>query len=248
MTYESPSYAGTGLMADRPQLPYLLPFVAYVAFFLPGQLGHAFGIDWQALWWHWFGVVYFAKTVVAGALLWAFWKYYTPIRWTHLGLGAVVGLIGVPLWVGTEYLAQHLGLHAAPDPAQKYALYDAVKEIPDTAWRWAYYIVRVSGPTLVVPVMEELFFRDFVQRALIRGARFQEVPVGTFTWASLLGMAALFGVNHGTMWPSGILYGLMMGILLVRTRSLGACIVAHAVTNFVLYAGYCIPFHDWQFM
>jgi len=247
--YESPTYQRGGFMAERPQLPYLLPFLAYLAFFITGEyFGHAFGLDWQAIWWRYFPIIYLAKTVAAALMLWVCWKYYTPIRWTHLKLGALVGLIGVPLWVGVEYLAQYAGLHAAPDPSRPYTIYNAVKEIPDPAWRWMFYIIRVGGPTLVVPIMEELFFRDFIQRALIRGARFQEVPVGTFTWLSLLGMAALFGINHGVMWPSGVLYGLLMGILLIRTKSLGACIVAHGVTNLVLYAGYCIPFGVWQFM
>jgi CAAX prenyl protease-like protein len=116
-----------------------------------------------------------------------------------------------------------------------------------TAARWGYLCVRVVGPTLVVPVMEELFFRDFLQRALVRGARFEDVPIGTFTWFSLIGMSLLFGVNHGAEWPEGIVYGLMMGVLLVRTKSLGSCIVAHAMTNWTLYL-YVIYHGDWQFM
>jgi hypothetical protein len=126
-------------------------------------------------------------------------------------------------------------------------IYDPVKMIPVDHWRYLFYVVRVGGPTLVVPVMEELFFRDFLMRALIRGARFEEVEVGTFTWISLLGMSLLFAINH-YQWPSGFGYGLMMGLLLIRTRSLGACMVAHGTTNLVLYAAYCIPRGDWQFM
>jgi membrane protease YdiL (CAAX protease family) len=60
-------------------------------------------------------------------------------------------------------------------------------------------------------------------------------------------MALLFGLNHGSMWPAGILYGLLMGLLLIRTRSLGACILAHALTNLTLYL-YVIYTGDWQFM
>jgi CAAX prenyl protease-like protein len=73
------------------------------------------------------------------------------------------------------------------------------------------------------------------------------VAVGTFTWFSLIATSLLFGVNHGKMWPAGIAYGLLMGVLLIRTKSLGACIVAHGVTNFTLYL-YVIYTGDWQFM
>jgi membrane protease YdiL (CAAX protease family) len=60
-------------------------------------------------------------------------------------------------------------------------------------------------------------------------------------------MSVLFGINHGSQWPAGILYGLLMGVLLIRTKSLGACIVAHGVTNLSLYL-YVVYTGDWQFM
>ncbi len=235
------------LFADRPQLPYLLPLLVFVAFFLPASLGNTGGIDWQKLWFGWHPFVYGAKTITAAILLRYFWKYYTKIRWSHLWLGALVGLAGVPIWVLIEYASQHMGLTKIPNPADPYAFYNPVTQIPDTGWRYSFYILRVLGPTLVVPVMEELFFRDFLMRALVRGGRFQEVAVGELSWLAILGSSTLFALNH-IQWPSGFVYGMMMALLVTRTKSLGACIVAHGVTNFVLYAGYCIPFGDWQFM
>jgi CAAX prenyl protease-like protein len=74
------------------------------------------------------------------------------------------------------------------------------------------------------------------------------VPVGTFTWGSLLGMSVFFGINHGpAFFFAGLVYGLLMGVLLIRTKSLGACIVAHGVTNFTLYL-WVIYYGAWQFM
>jgi len=93
--------------------------------------------------------------------------------------------------------------------------------------------------------MEELFWRDFLWRALIRGSRFQEVAVGTFSWVSLLVVSAIFGAEHH-QWVAGVGYGLLMGGLLLRTKSLGACIVAHGVTNLTLGL-YVICTADWQF-
>ena len=43
-----------------------------------------------------------------------------------------------------------------------------------------------------------------------------------------------------------IVWGLLIAVLLVRTRSLGACIVAHAVTNFLLGA-YVLYTREWFF-
>lgn len=255
-----------GLLHDRPQLPYLIPFVVFVGVTIPASFGEAFGVDWSALWMRYHPLVYTVKTVLAAALLWALWRYYTPIRWSHLGLGVVVGLFGVVLWVGVEWLSQQAGLTrnlmAGFDPGNPQhpasaavvaKVYIPTLRLEDPTWRYLFYFIRIAGPTLVVPVMEELFFRDFIQRMLVRGVRFQDVAVGAFTWFSLIGMSVLFAINH-IQWPSGFFYGLMMGILVVRTRSLGCCIVAHGVTNLVLYL-FCVyqaeylnnPWY-WQFM
>ena len=120
--------------------------------------------------------------------------------------------------------------------------------LPTPFARWAFLSIRVAGPTLVVPVMEELVFRDFLMRFLIQGVRFDSIPVGTFSWTALLATSLLFGFNHGfNFFIPGFLYGLLMALLLFRTKSLGACITAHGVTNWSLYL-YCIYTADWQFM
>jgi CAAX prenyl protease-like protein len=225
---------------DRPQLPYLIPFMAFVGLMMPAT----FGESWKTLWWDYHPLVYLAKTLAAAILLIVFWHHYTPIRWSKLKLGFLVGLFGTVLWIGVEYATQWIGLHGPPDPAD---VFNPDIRLPDFWQRMGYLVIRVAGPTLVVPIMEELFFRDFLMRAMVRGARFQDVAVGTFTWFSLIGTSILFGINHGAMWPAGIAYGLLMGVLLIRTRSLGACIVAHGTTNFTLYL-YVIYTGDWQFM
>jgi membrane protease YdiL (CAAX protease family) len=47
-------------------------------------------------------------------------------------------------------------------------------------------------------------------------------------------------------WMTAIVWGSMIALLLVRTRSLGACIIAHAVTNLLLGV-YVLYTHDWAF-
>ncbi|HMO27170.1 MAG TPA: hypothetical protein PKB10_12975, partial [Tepidisphaeraceae bacterium] len=53
---------------------------------------------------HLFPPAYVAKTFIAAGLLIWLWKRYTRIRWTHLGMGVLVGVIGVVQWVGMEKL------------------------------------------------------------------------------------------------------------------------------------------------
>ena len=230
-------------LSDRPQMPYLIPFFAFVGVMLPSAFGTIGGINFTKLWLDYLPIVYTVKTLLAAGLLWVFWRYYTPVRWRHLALGAAVGLFGTILWIATEYASQRLGLTHQPLDS---TLYKPDIMLHEQWQRWLFLCIRVTGPILVVPVMEELFFRDFIMRLFVRGARFDDVPVGTFSWLSLLGMSALFAINH-VQWPAGFLYGLLMGILLIRTKSLGSCIVAHAVTNWTLYL-YVIYTGDWQFM
>jgi CAAX prenyl protease-like protein len=237
----SPARAGPQWLASRPEMPYIIPFFAYVVFFLPPAISPALDAFWKA----YHPLFYLAKTLTAAGLLWYFWPYYTRIRWTHLPLGAALGVIGTVVWITSTLLAQHIGIGAAPSPSD---LYNPDLQLAAHWQRLTFLCIRVAGPTLVVPVMEELFFRDFLMRALIRGAHFEDVPVGAFSWMSLLGMSVLFAVNHGAgMLLPGFLYGLMIGLLLVRTKSLGACITAHAVTNWTLYL-YVIYTGHWQFM
>jgi uncharacterized protein len=234
---------GDNWLQNRPELPYVAPLFAYLLVMLPGSVGGILGGRWQTLANDWLPVTYPVKSILAAALLWIFWPYYTRIRWTKLGIGALVGAIGTLLWIGTELLCRHIGLAAKPTDADIYN-----PDVLGGGWiELLFLCARVAGPTLVVPLMEELFFRDFVMRAFVRWDRFEDVPVGTFTWRSLIGMSALFGLNHGRMFMAGIVYGLLMGVLLIRTKSLGACIVAHGVTNFTLYL-YVIYSGDWQFM
>jgi hypothetical protein len=235
-----------GLLAERPELPYILPLFGFLLVMLPGGLGHAAGIDWEGIWKQYQPGLYAAKTLIAALLLWYFWPCYTRIRWNKLWLGALVGVLGTLAWIGTELLCQRIGISKPPDASEIYN--------PDAmiggGWRESVFLcVRIAGPSLVVPLMEELFFRDWLMRVIISPRNFLEVPVGAFTWPSLLIMSVIFGINHGIsrMFLAGVVYGLMMGVLLIRTKSLGACIVAHGVTNFTLYL-YVIYSGDWQWM
>jgi CAAX prenyl protease-like protein len=237
-----PQPAGLRGWLDDPQVAYLLPLMAFVLVMLPAGVG-----PFQGVWRQYHPLMYGAKTLIAALLLFLFWRHYTPIRWSKLHLGVLVGLVGTVLWIGIEYGFQWIFPGARPDPT---GFYNPDLLLSHPAQRIAYLIIRVAGPTLVVPVMEELFFRDFLMRTLVKGGRFQETPVGTFSWFSLIGSSVVFGANHGlfngAFW-GGIMYGLLMGILLIRTKSLGACIVAHGTTNFTLYL-YVIYTGDWQFM
>ena len=117
-------------------------------------------------------------------------------------------------------------------------------QLPDGAVRILMTCFRIVGAVLVVPLMEELFWRSFLLRYLIDN-NFEKVRIGTFTWASFLFTVVLFGLEHNYIY-AGIMAGVVYNLILYKTRSLAQCVLAHAVTNLAL-AIYVIFTGKWQF-
>ena len=91
--------------------------------------------------------------------------------------------------------------------------------------------------------MEELFWRGFLIRWLV-DANWKAVPVGTFTLRSFWVTTVLFGLEH-EQWLAGLFCGALLNALLYRTRSVFACVLAHAVAN-ALLAGWILSRGAWQ--
>ena len=220
------------LAPDQRDSAYLAPMLAFLAL-------TAIGTTWPAL----FAISYVAKTIITAALLIAMRKHYAKIRWNHWWLGAILGVIGVVQWVGMEKLL----LHAFPNfPEMGGKPYVPPDEIHSKLALWTFIAFRWTGPTLVVPFMEEFFWRDFLWRTIAAPADFRVAKIGEWDRGiPLLIVSIAFCIVH-PQWLTAVVWGLMIGGLLLYTRSLGACIIMHAVTNFLLGA-YVLYSHDWMF-
>jgi len=108
-----------------------------------------------------------------------------------------------------------------------------------------FIVVRVLESAILVPVLEELFWRGWLMRWMIR-PDFESVPMGQYTALSFWTAALLFAAEHGPYWEVGLIAGVAYNWWLVHTRNLADCILAHAVTN-ALLAGYVLVFHQWQY-
>jgi hypothetical protein len=104
---------------------------------------------------------------------------------------------------------------------------------------------RALGSTLLVPIVEELFWRGWLMRWLIM-PDFTKVALGTFTPLAFWGVALLFASEHGSYWEVGLAAGIVYNWWMLRTRSLADCILAHAVTNGALSA-YVVFTGAWQY-
>ncbi len=215
---------------------YVLPMAAFLLFTWAGAdavvnraVPHAYPLS------------YVLKTGVVAAVLWAFRRRYTRVVWSHLWLGALVGVVGVLQWVGMQLWLQRFEFFRPGDDP-----FDPTRAFDSPLVTYGFIAARLAGAVLLVPVMEELFWRDFLWRQILAPKDFKLAQVGEWAWTPFLGVSVAFALVHGNWWLTSIVWGLMIGALLVYTKSLGACIVAHAVTNLLLGV-YVLRTGDWAF-
>jgi CAAX prenyl protease-like protein len=216
----------------RDDLAYLLPMAAFMAFTWVGG-------QWRSL----YPLSYLVKVIVVALMLMAFRRLYTRIRWDYWWLGILVGIIGIFQWVPMQlWLQHHLAFFKPPGEKD---VFNPFRDLPEYAV-WTFIGIRVFGAVVVVPFMEELFWRDFLWRQVLAPNDFKLARVGEWAWAPFLIVSGAFSLVHGNWWLTAIVWAMMIGALLVYTKSLGACIIAHAVTNLLL-AVYVLRTHDWAF-
>lgn len=169
--------------------------------------------------------IYPLQTLLGAALLFYFRRAYNfrPLRQPAFTLG--IALLVFALWIAPQQFLDFpprlVGFNPEPLAAQP-ALY------------WVTIVLRFLRLVVVVPLVEEIFWRGFLLRYLI-GEDFERVPFGTFTWLSFAVVTLAFCFSH-TMsdWPAALITGALYNLVAYRTRSLTSCVLAHAVTNLAL--------------
>ena len=156
-----------------------------------------------------------------------------PPRFGDWILGAVVGTAVFLVWIRLDFGPWVLGTAEGFDPT------DASGEI-----QLALAGVRLVGAALVVPIMEELFWRSLIMRWLAEPG-FLTVDPRTVGAMPVLVSSALFATEHH-LWLAGLLAGLAYAWLYRRTGSLWIPVFAHAVTNAQLGAWVLVT-GSWTF-
>ncbi len=217
--------------------PYVVPMFAYVGLSsLEGYLPQVLGQPSPT----WYPLAYAAKLLIVTLLAWRYratWNdFRPPPTLGKIILGVLTGILVWGAWVGLDgrYPAlPFLGSRSAFDP----------KELAPFA-RWAFIGVRLMGLVVVVPVIEELFWRSFLMRWMIDN-EFLRVPIGKVTPMAAGVTSVLFALAHPE-WLPALLTGALWAWLLWCTRSLSACAISHATANLALGV-YVIATQDWKF-
>jgi CAAX prenyl protease-like protein len=165
-------------------------------------------------------------------------------RPTHPLTSVILGALVFALWIGPDVVF---------GPGYRHSVFfqnsltgSAVSSFPIVLRRSVWFLaLRTASCALLVPPVEELFWRGWAMRWLIAND-FQKVPLGTYQAAAFWLVALMFAAEHGPYWEVGLATGIIYNWWMVRTRSLWDCIIAHAVTNGLLSV-YILTTHQFQY-
>ena len=223
------------LQFNRAAQARIVPFAAFMI--LLGLRGAAppdgsWGIDPR-----W---IYGLTVLVVGALLvWYRREYGELVRQTwpdavELAQGVAAGGVVFLLWIRLDAPWMTLGA-----PAATFLPLDG-----DGHLIWPLVAVRWIGAALIVPLMEELFWRSFLMR-WIQSPQFESVPPRQVGLKAIVLSTFVFVLAH-TLWLGALIAGLVYAWLYVRTGKLWVPVVAHAVTNGALGI-WVVATGNWSF-
>ena len=211
------------LPLSRAALVRVVPFAAFMVLLaVRGAVPEdgSWGIDPRWL----YGVTVLA---VGGLLAW-FWREYGELvsqtlpSLAEAALAVAVGLVVFGLWINLDAPWMRLG-----EPSAGFVPKDANGQL-----LWPLIAVRWVGASLLVPVMEELFWRSFLMR-WVQNPQFESVVPQQVGLKAVVLSTFVFMLAH-TLWLAAIIAGLAYAWLYIRTGKLWVPIIAHAVTNGVL--------------
>lgn len=212
--------------ATTPQRAYFGPFLLFLGLIGLGEFVAKL-FEGRLVAWPLSSPTYWvmpAQTLICGGLVWH-WRRHYPLRPLAGPIFAtLVGILVLVLWVAPQEF-----LKAEP----RLEGFDPAFFGEGGAW-WINVIVRFVRLTIVVPLVEEIFWRGFLLRYLIN-EDFTKVPIGAFSWLSFAVVTVGFTFEHSRPdWPAAALAGMLYNVVAYRTRSLSACVLAHGITNFLL--------------
>ncbi len=198
----APAAAPLPLRQD-PVAAAILPFAVFM---LSALLAQAFSQSPS--------LIYPGRVLFMAGVLLLFWPVYARLPWradpVALGAGVIVGLAWVLIPV---------------EPGDGAAPYGALTGLALVGW----FIARGIGTVLLVPIIEELFFRSYLENRLRLGQG------ALWSVAAAVMTAALFAALHDR-WVEAFLAGLVFSWVMRRRGNVTDAILSHAAANLVVFA------------
>lgn len=183
------------------------------------------------------------RLVLPALAVWLFSRQLLSRRFARAGWSIAVGAGVFALWVAPDLLVPGWREHWLFQNSVFGKLEATLP--PEARADQLALALRILRAAIVVPIVEELFWRGWLMRWAIN-PDFEKVPLGTYTPASFWITATLFALVHGPYWEVGFLAGAVYNWWMVRTKNVNDLILAHAVTNACL-AAFVLITKRWEF-
>lgn len=221
---------------------HIAPLAVFMALMM---LSDVPGLRWDhpyAPWWRqqpeqW---VYPLQTVACLGLVTFWWRHYSfrPLGARAWAWGVAAGAVGIALWILPSWwhnqsgqTIKWLGVTDRSEPGFNPDIF-----APQSAAWWAAVLARFVRMTVTVALVEEIFWRGFLWRYFAAGEKpWDSVPVGVKNLRAIgLTSGLMMLAHHPSDWVVCLAWSLLASLVAVRTRSLGACVITHAVSNLLL--------------
>jgi uncharacterized protein len=211
---------------------YVVPFAVFMAL-----LGLSLALPMPAL------ADQVLRLAVMAAVLYFVARPALDFHVSQLAGSLLIGVVIFVLWIAPDLLFPSYRHSILFDNrligAARSSLPEAARHDVPVLW------LRSLRAVIVVPIVEELFWRGWLMRWMIR-QDFQRIPLGAYSALSFWTVALLFASEHGPYWDVGLMAGIIFNWWMLRTKSLGDLILAHAVANACLCA-YVIAAGKWEY-
>ena len=216
----------------NPGVPYVVPFVVFLVFLALQKVNPLPAVVEGPL-----------RLILLSGVLYVFSKRVIDLHATALAPSTLIGIAVFVIWILPDVLFPQYRQHWLFQNAVTGRLTSSLAT-PD---RLDPIVLgsRILRAVVLVPIIEELFWRAWLMRWLI-SPKFDRVRLGSYQAQSFWITALMFAAEHGPFWDVGLIAGIAYNWWMVRTRSLGDCILAHAVTNACL-CGYVFATHRWEY-
>ncbi|RYD46523.1 MAG: CAAX prenyl protease-related protein [Verrucomicrobiaceae bacterium] len=232
---------------ERLTWAHVVPFAVFMAFMILLQLVGGF-IEWDhpdAPWWrqdpaHF---VYPLQSLVTLGCLVYYWRSYTfdwSLKWSLVAV--VFGAVGIGFWLLPTALYDYWGLTGKTEGILKLLGVAERKDgfdpgvFENPAGYWTAVVLRFFRAAIIVAFVEEIFWRGFIMRFVQDWeGDYWKQPFGKPGLISFAVVTGLFMAAHAPVdYAGAFIYGSLTYLLCIWSKNLGACVVMHAVANFLM--------------
>ncbi len=225
--------------ADRPDIVLIAPLLVYLALLALRDTVLPYEHRW---------IANLIRGVGGLTVVWLLRRHMPPWGKSHWTLAAAMGVLLAAGWYYGQYLFNRVGVpHRIPLPLfpGDFELVDPRDKLGDGGLFWWTVVTRIAVASTTVAVVEELFWRAFLLRALVNWSEFEKVPLGAFAWRSFLITALLSTLEHPDNWAVSIPCWFAFNALMYWKKSVLFLIFVHGFTNLFLYVWVILNAVGW---